>query len=146
MKAQSIDTSTIRTPATGWNGSSRAIAAGLLAQARALEIVAMLATRLAAVLVPALTIVLAAALAVSTPGLDIYLQAGLWTGGFLFYALAIEASKSGTATLLLVSGAAIQALTYMSSRLATELAVAAAALVAAWAAVSIARVVFKRRY
>lgn len=144
MKAQSINTSSIRTPSAGWNGSPPAIVSGLLAQARGLEIVAMLATRLAAALMPALTIVVAAALAVSTPGMEVYLQAGLWAGGFLFYALALESGKSGTAALLLVTGAAIQALTWMSSGLAPELAVAAAALVAAWAAVSIARIVFKR--
>jgi hypothetical protein len=144
MKAQAIDTlSRTRAPAA-WRAGPPTIAAGLLAQARGLEIVAALATRLAVALLPALAIVIGSVLAVSTPGMEVYLQALLWTGGFLFYGRAFDAGRPHVAALLVVTGIAVQALAWVSDRLAPELAVAAATLVAAWVAAIIATAVFRR--
>jgi len=144
MKAQAIDTRPRKRAAADWRPSPPTIAAGLLAQARGLEIVAMLATRLAVALVPALAIVIGSVLAVSTPGMEAYLQAVLWVGGFLFYGRAFDAERPQVAALLVATGVAVQALAWMSDRMAPELAVVAATLVAAWAAVIIAAAVFRR--
>jgi hypothetical protein len=81
---------------------------------------------------------------VSTASMETYLQVALWTGGFLFYAQAMESGRAGTAALLAISGAAVQALTWLSARGAPELAVAAATLVAAWVAGAIATAIFRR--
>jgi hypothetical protein len=144
MNTQSIHTRSVKTASMGWSGSPPTIASGLLAQARGLEIVAMLATRLAVVLLPALAIVMASTLAVSTPGTAVYLQAALWAGGFLFYALATESDRPGVAALLVGTGAAIQALAWLSGRVSPELGIAAAALVAAWLTIVIARFVLRQ--
>lgn len=144
MKAHAIDIrSAPRAPAT-WRGETSSIASGLLAQARGLELVAMLATRLALALLPAVAVVVMAALALSDPDLGRYLQIALWTGGFLFYALALDAEKPGIASLLALSGLAIQALAWLSGSLAPELALAGAALVTAWIAFGIARALMRR--
>ncbi|MDX1380328.1 MAG: hypothetical protein R3233_04365, partial [Xanthomonadales bacterium] len=132
MKAQAIDTLPRKRTAADWRPSPPAVAAGLLAQARGLEIVAMLA------------IVIGAVLAVSTPGMEAYLQAVLWAGGFLFYGRAFDSERPSVAALLVATGAAIQALAWMSDRMAPELAVVAATLVAAWVAAVIAAAVFRR--
>jgi hypothetical protein len=125
--------------AADWSGSPLSVASGLLAQARGLEVVAGLATRLATALAPALLIVIAASVAMATPGTLIYLQATLWAGGFLCYALAIESHRPGRAVLLVVSGLAIQTLTWLSGRHGPELAVLAATLVALWIAAAVLR-------
>ena len=74
MKAQVIDTTRIESAAGaatfGWSRGSSSVARGLLAQARGVEIVAVLATRLALALLPALAIVTAAALAAGSPDLE----------------------------------------------------------------------------
>lgn len=145
MKAQTIDNRSFATrSADGYSygygyGVQPTLARGLLAQARGLEIVAMLATRAAVALIPALAIVVAAALAVTTPGMAVYLQAALWASGFLFIALAMESDSPADAGINLVVGIALPVLTWLSARLAPELAVAAAALVAAWVAVAIVK-------
>lgn len=148
MKAQAIDTRTPRAPSRsatfGRSGHPPAIAAGLLAQARGLEIVANLATRLAIALLPALAIVIGATLAVSSPTAELYLQVLLWTGGFLFYGRAFDAGRAHVAALLVATGIAVQALAWLSDRFAPELAVVAATLVAAWVAGTIAATVFRR--
>lgn len=139
MKAQTFDTRCIEARPAGWSGGPPTIARGLVAQARGLEIIAMLATRAAIALIPALSLVVAAALAVASPDLAIYLQAALWTGGFLFIALAMEADSPLGAIVNFGIGIAMPVLSLLSAQVAAELAVAGAALVAAWLAVAIFR-------
>lgn len=139
MKAQAIDNRSFATRSAGGYGAQPTLARGLLAQARGLEILATLATRAAVALTPALAIVVAAALAVTTPGMAVYLQAALWAGGFVFIGLAIESDSPVGAGVNLAIGITLPVLTWLSARLAPELAVAAAALVAAWLAVGIFR-------
>ena len=139
MKAQTIDSRSFEPRAAGSYGAQPALARGLLAQARGLEILAMLATRAAAALIPALAIVVAAALAVTTPGMAVYLQATLWTGGFLFIALGMESDSPLGAIVNFGIGIALPVLSLLSAQVTAELAVVAAALVAAWTAVAIFR-------
>jgi hypothetical protein len=141
MKAQAIharviDTNTTRKPAASLPGGYPTLASGLLAQARGLELLARLATRVALALSPALAIVALAALAIETPATAVILQAALWAGGFLYLALAVESDQSGGARLNLGLGVALQALAWLSVQVAPELAVAAATLVAARLAVA----------
>jgi hypothetical protein len=143
MNAQAIETFARKRAPADWQAIPPAIASGLLAQARGLEIVAMLATRLAVALVPALAIVIGSVLAVSTPGMEAYLQAMLWAGGFLFYGRAFDTDRPHVAVLLIATGIAVQALAWVSDRMAPELAVVAATLIAAWVAAVIASVVFR---
>jgi hypothetical protein len=139
MKAQTIDHRSFAASPAGSYGAQPTLARGLLAQARGLEILAMLATRAAVALIPALAIVVAATLAVANPDLAIYLQATLWTGGFLFMALAMESDSPLGAIVHFGIGMALPVLTLLSAQVAAELAVAAATLVAAWLAVAIFR-------
>jgi apolipoprotein N-acyltransferase len=144
MKAQAINTrvidfNTARTQATARPSGLPTLASGMLAQARGLEILAKLATRLALALMPALAIVALATLAIANPGTAVILQAALWAGGFLYLALAAESDKSGRAALNLGLGVTVQTLAWLSVEVAPELAVAAAVLVAARMAVAIFR-------
>ena len=144
MKAQAIGTYSGDRTAARWRANPPSISAGLLAQARGLEIVAALAARLAVALLPALAIVTVAALALASPDLERILYAALWSVGFLFYGMAIDRQSPLVAALLLVSGIAVQALTWFGAGHAPELAIAAAAVAAAWAAGSIAALLFRR--
>jgi hypothetical protein len=144
MKAQAInarvtDADAARRRDTSLPGGSPTLASGLLAQARGLEMLAMLATRVAIALLPALAIVTLAALAVANPATVVYLQAALWAGGFLYLALAVDSHQSGGASLNLALGVAVQGLAWLSVQVAAELAVAAATLLAARVAVAIFR-------
>jgi hypothetical protein len=144
MKAQAINTrvvnmKTASPQSIGWPGNRTTLASGLLAQARGLEILATLAARVAAALIPAVVIVAAAALAVANPGMAVILQATLWAGGFLFAALAVDSNRAGAATVNFSTGVAMQVLTWLSTQVALELAVAAAALFAARVAIAIFR-------
>jgi hypothetical protein len=144
MKAQAINTrvidmNTAGKSATSLPGGYLTLASGLLAQARGLELVARLATRVALALAPALAIVALATLAIETPATAVILQAALWAGGFLYLALAMESDTSGGARLNFGLGVAVQALAWLSVQAAPELAVAAATLVAARVAVAIFR-------
>ena len=143
MKAHVIETPSPSGASGAWRGDPTTISLGLLAQARGLEIVAALATRLAATLMPALALIIGATLLVSTPGLAVYLQAALWAVGFLFYALAVESEKPPLSGGLLVSGLLIHALALGSRLVAPELAVAGTAVAAAWLAGSVARILFR---
>jgi apolipoprotein N-acyltransferase len=139
INTRAIDFNTARTQATAQPGGLPTMAYGLLAQARGLELLAMLATRAAIALLPALAIVALAALAIAQPGTAVLLQAALWAGGFLYLALAVESDRSGGAALNLGLGVTVQTLAWLSVELAPELAVAAAVLVAARVAVALFR-------
>jgi hypothetical protein len=97
-----------------------------------------LATKAFLALVPALAIVVAAAWLITVPNLVVYLQATLWASGFVFLGLAIDSEKS-VASLSLVTGIALPVLAVLSSRVAVEIAIVAAVLVAAWVAAAIWR-------
>lgn len=90
-------------------------------------------------LVPALAVVVGAAWLVTVPDLVLYLQAATWAAGFVFLGLAIESERADTALLLAFTGAALPVLAYLSSRVAVELAIVAATLVAAWIAAALLR-------
>ena len=97
-----------------------------------------LATKVFLALVPALAIVVAATWLVTAPGLVVYLQATLWASGFVFMGLAIDSEKPAPG-LSLATGIALPILAVLSSRVAVEIAIVAAALVAAWVATAIWR-------
>ena len=90
-------------------------------------------------LVAAAAVVVGAAWLVTLPEWAPYLQAAFWAGGFMFLALAIESDEPLAALLQLAIGIALPLLAWLSSRVAVELAIVAAALVAAWVAVGIFR-------
>ena len=96
------------------------------------------ATKAFLAVVPALAIVVAAAWLVTAPGLVVYLQATLWASGFVFMGLAIDSEKPAPG-LSLATGIALPILAILSSRVAVEIAIVAAALVAAWVAAAIWR-------
>ena len=96
------------------------------------------ATKVFLALVPALAVVVAAAWLVTAPGLVVYLQATLWASGFVFMGLAIDSEKPAPG-LSLATGIALPILAVLSSRVAVEIAIVAAALVAAWVATAIWR-------
>lgn len=87
-------------------------------------------------LVPAVLIVVGAAWLITVPSLVVYLQATLWTSGIVFLGLALDSQKS-TIALSIATGLALPALAVLSSKLAIEFAVVAAALIAAWVAAAI---------
>jgi hypothetical protein len=98
-----------------------------------------LATRALLAVVVAAGLVVAAAWLVTLPAQVVYLQAALWAGGFVFVALAVESDSPLAALLQLAIGVALPVLAWLSSRMAVELAIVAAALVAVWAVVAIFR-------
>ena len=75
---------------------------------------------------------------VSAPDLLIYLQAGLWASGFLFLGLAIDGEDSTVAPAL-ATGIALPVLAVISSRVAPEIALVAATIIAIWIAAAIWR-------
>lgn len=96
-----------------------------------------LAARALLAVVVAAGVVVAAAWLVTLPEFAPYLQAAIWVGGFVFVALALESDSPLAALLQLAIGVAMPVLAWLSSRMAVELAIVAAALVAAWAAAAI---------
>ena len=101
-----------------------------------LQQVIKLGTRVLLAALSALAIVVTAAWAVSAFEIPSVLQAAVWASGFVFLALAIE-TKSANFGALLASGLAMLVLAILSAQVATEFAVIAAILVAAWVANSI---------
>ncbi len=97
-----------------------------------------LATKAFLALVPSLAILVGAAWLITVPDLVVYLQATLWASGFVFMGLAIESEKTAGG-LSLATGIALPVLAVLSSRVAVEIAIIAAALVAIWVAAAIWR-------
>ena len=89
-------------------------------------------------IVPALAVVVGAAWLITMPDLVVYLQATLWASGFLFLGLALDSQPPNNA-MHLATGIALPVLALLSSYVAVELAVFAAALVGAWVAAGIFR-------
>ena len=92
----------------------------------------------AAASLAAVATVAAAAWVFANPQFMPYLQATLWAAGFVFLALAVEVRTRSTSALM-VTGLALPAMAFLSNSLAPEWALAAAVLVAAWAAYAIIR-------
>jgi hypothetical protein len=128
MKTQSIEWTNINNRGATITGNP----VGRLNSAMSLVTKAFLA------LVPAVAIVVGAAWLITAPDLVVYLQATLWASGFVFLGLAIDSEKS-VASLSLVTGIALPVLAVLSSRVAVEIAIVAAVLVAAWVAAAIWR-------
>jgi hypothetical protein len=89
--------------------------------------------------VPALAILTGAAWLITAPELTVYLQAVLWTAGFVFLGLAIDSERGWVSIASLVMAVTLPTLALLSSSIAVELAMIAAALVAVWVAVVIFR-------
>jgi len=89
-------------------------------------------------LAAASAIVVVATWLARSPDLVIYLQAALWTSSFVFLGLAIDLQKPSNG-LSLASGVVVPILTDLSSSIATEFAIVAAAIIAAWVAGAIWR-------
>lgn len=105
---------------------------------RTLNRVLCLAAKGFTALVPALAIVVGAVWAITVPSLEQYLQASLWASGFVFLALAIDSAKP-TVAKTLATGIALPVLALLSTSVASEFAIVAAVIVAAWVAASILR-------
>ena len=111
----------------------------VLVSPRPLGAVLGLATRLSLALLAAAALVVSVAWWVAQPELVVYLQALTWAGGFVFLALAVEAESLQSSLLNLATGLVLPVLAFASSRIAPEIAVVAAVLVAAWVAAAILR-------
>jgi hypothetical protein len=95
--------------------------------------------RLLLALASALVLVMGTAWLANLPPLVVYLQALAWAGGFVFLALAVEVESPQAALLHLATGIALPVLAWLSSRVAVELIIVAAALAAVWVAAAILR-------
>ena len=98
-----------------------------------------LTVRTLVALVPALALVVGSAWLVTLPSLMPYLQATTWAAGFAFLGLAVESERSDTALMMSLTGIALPVLAVLSSRVATELAIVAATLVAVWVVAALMR-------
>lgn len=98
-----------------------------------------LATKVLLALVPALALVVAVTWLATLPDQVVYLQALTLAAGFVFVGLALESESAEAAVLGLATGIALPVLAFLSSQLAVELIIVAAALVAAWIAAAILR-------
>ena len=97
------------------------------------------AARALAALAAAAALVVLATWAVMQPQLATYLQAVLWSLGFVFAALAVESDSAETALLQLATAVALPILALLSSRIAPEVAIVGASLLAVWVAAAILR-------
>jgi hypothetical protein len=95
-----------------------------------------LVSRTILTLASALALITGAAWLVTVPDLVVYLQAALWTSGFLFFGLALESEKT-TIGLSLATGFALPLLAWLSSKVAVEFSIVGVALVAVWVAAAI---------
>jgi hypothetical protein len=129
MKSHTIEWNTINTGST---------TIPTVAAAGNLNNLLGLASRMFMAVVPAIAIITASAWLITAPDLVVYLQASLWALGFVYLGLAIESEESAMIASL-ATGIALPVLALLSSRVAVELAILAAALVAGWVAVVIFR-------
>ena len=128
MKTHSID----------WTHSTTNQNVAILETASKLNRILHLAAKGFVALVPALAIVVGAAWVITDPSLELFLQATIWTSGFVFLGLALE-SDGATAGLALATGLMLPILALLSESVAGEFTIVAAALVAAWIAAAILR-------
>lgn len=126
----------MKTQAIGWNGLESPESPAALNPADNLNSATRLVSGVILALAPALALIVGAAWLITMPDLVVYLQAALWTSGFLFFGLALDSEKA-TARLSLATGFALPLLAVWSDKVATEIAIVAVALVAAWIAAAI---------
>jgi len=81
-----------------------------------------------------MAIVIGAFEIIMKPGLEIILQAGLFTSGFLFLALAVDAEKASTGWLLAATGIMLPVLARLSTDGSLVFTFAAVFLIALWVA------------
>jgi len=106
---------------------------------RRLPVLMNLASRAFLAIVPALAIIVGAAWLVTLPDYLLSLQALIWASGFVFLGLALESESVETSILSLATGIVLPVFAWLSSTLAVELLIVAAALIAAWTAAGILR-------
>ncbi len=126
----------MKTHAIGWNGLESPKNPATVNPADNLNSATRLVSRVILALAPALALIVGAAWLVTMPDLVVYLQAALWTSGFLFFGLALDSEKA-TIGLSLATGFALPLLAVWSDKVAIEIAIVAVALVAAWIAAAI---------
>jgi hypothetical protein len=129
MKTQSIELF----PLPGRNEATARYALPRLNSVMGLTARALLA------LVPAFALVIGAAWLVTIPEVVIYLQATTWAVGLVFLGLAVESERSESALMLSLTGIALLVLAFLSSRVAVELAIVAAMLLAVWLVAALMR-------
>jgi len=128
----------MKTHAIDWNGPEFKKRQERLDPAGRLSGATRVVSRAILALAPATAMVIIAAWLVTVPGLAVYLQAGLWASGFLFFGLALESDKA-TIGLSVLTGFALPLLAWLSSTTSLEFLIIAVALVAAWIASAIWR-------
>lgn len=89
--------------------------------------------------IPALALLVSAAWAITVPAVEIIFQATIWALGFIFLALAVEADRNESFGWALTTGLLLPLLAVLSSRVASEFLVIAAAVLATWLAAIIIR-------
>jgi len=92
--------------------------------------------RLSLAAVTGLALIIGAAWAVSAFENPYFLQAATWAASFVFLALAMESRKPNVGALL-VTGLALGTISILSAQVASEFAVVAALLIAAWIAAAL---------
>ena len=128
----------MKTHSIEWLHSNTNQNLAILDSASKLNRVLNLAGRGFVALVPALAIIVGAAWAVTVPSLELFLQATIWSSSFVFFGLALDSQKA-TIGLALASGLALLSLAWLSSSIASEFVIVAAALIASWVAAAILR-------
>ena len=128
----------MKTHSIEWSHSNTSQNLAIMDSASKLNRVLHLAGKGFVALVPALAIIVGAAWAVTVPSLELFLQATIWTSGFVFLGLALE-SDGATAGLALATGLMLPILALLSESVAGEFTIVAAALIAAWIAAAILR-------
>ena len=126
----------MKTHSIEWSHSNTNQNLAILDSASKLNRILHLAAKGFIALVPALAIMVGAAWAVTVPSLELFLQATIWTSSFVFFGLALDSQKA-TIGLALASGLALLSLAWLSSSVASEFIIVAAALIAAWVAAAI---------
>lgn len=128
----------MKTHSIEWTHSKPNRNIAILDSASQLNRILQLAGKGFVALVPALAVIVGAAWAVTSPSLELFLQATIWTSSFVFFGLAIDSQKA-TIGLALASGIALMLLAWLSSSVASEFIIVAAALIATWFAAAILR-------
>jgi hypothetical protein len=123
----------MKTHAINWNGPEFEQRKERLNPAGGLISATRVFSRVILALTPALAMVTVAAWLVTMPGLVVYLQAGVWASGLVFFGLALESEKTAIG-LSVISGFALPLLAWLSSKVGVEFLIIAVALVAGWMA------------
>jgi hypothetical protein len=126
----------MKTHAIEWDGLKRLKNPATRNPVDKLNSLTRLVSRTILTLASALALITGAAWLVTVPDLVVYLQAALWTSGFLFFGLALESEKT-TIGLSLATGFALPLLAWLSSKVAVEFSIVGVALVAVWVAAAI---------